>query len=65
MLQDILGEKTTLFADGVHTVLRGHENRNRRVVVLKGNVMQNSRSEAKGINARVNMNGTFGRSRRS
>ena len=60
MLQDILGEKTTLFADGVHTVLRGHENRNRRVVVLKGNVMQNSRSEAKGINARVNMNGTFG-----
>ena len=60
MLQDILGGKTTLFADGVHTVLRGHENRNRRVVVLKGNVMQNSRSEAKGINARVNMNGTFG-----
>ncbi len=60
MLQDILGGKTALFADGVQTVLRGHENRNRRVVVLKGNVMQNSRSEAKGINARVNMNGTFG-----
>ena len=60
MLQDILIEKTALFADGVQTVLRGHENRNRRVVLLKGDVIQNSRSESKGINARVNMNGTFG-----
>ena len=60
MLQDIIGSKTALFADGVQTVLRGHENRNRRVVLLKGNVVQNSRSEARGISARVNRNGTFG-----
>ena len=60
MLQDIIKTKTELFADGVQTVLRGHENRTRRVVLLKGNLVQNSRSEARGINARVNNNGTFG-----
>ena len=60
MLQDIIRSKTELFADGVQTVLRGHENRNRRVVLLKGNLVGNVRSEAKGISARVNSNGTFG-----
>ena len=60
MLQDIIGAKRELFADGVQTVLRGHENRSRRVVLLKGNLVQNSRSEAAGINARVNNRGTFG-----
>ena len=60
MLQDIIGTKRELFADGVQTVLRGHENRNRRVVLLKGNLVQNSRSEAAGISARVNNRGTFG-----
>lgn len=60
MLQDIIGNKRELFADGMQTVLRGQENRTRRVVLLKGNLVQNSRSEARGINARVNRNGTFG-----
>ena len=60
MLQDIIKAKTGLFADGVQTVLRGHENRTRRVVLLKGNLVQNARSEGRGINARVNNNGTFG-----
>ena len=60
MLQDIIGSKTALFADGVQTVLRGHENRTRRVALLKGNLVQNARSEAAGINARVNNHGTFG-----
>ena len=60
MLQDIIGSKTALFADAMQTVLRGHENRNRRVVLLKGNLVQNSRSDAAGINARVNNHGTFG-----
>ena len=45
MLQDIIQSKTALFADGVQTVLRGQENRNRRVVILKGNLVQNSRSD--------------------
>ena len=60
MLQDIIGAKRELFADGLQTVLRGHRNRNRRVVLLKGNLVQNSRSEGTGINARVNNHGTFG-----
>ena len=60
MLQDIIGTKKGLFADGVQTVLRGHENRQRRVVLLKGNLVQNARSEASGISARVNNRGTYG-----
>ena len=60
MLQDIIGAKKELFADGLQTVLRGHRNRSRRVVLLKGNLVQNSRSEGTGINARVNNHGTFG-----
>lgn len=60
MLQDIFTSSSTLFADGVQTVLRGHENRSRRVVLLKGNLVQNSRSEASGISARVNNRGTYG-----
>ncbi len=60
MLQDVIGSRTALFADDVQTVLRGQENRNRMVVLLKGNLVQNSRSEARGVNARVNLNGTYG-----
>ena len=60
MLQDIIGKQSRLFADGMQTVLRGQENRTRRVVLLKGNLVQNARSEAAGINARVNNRGTFG-----
>ena len=60
MFQDILEKKRELFADGVQTVLRGHSNRNRRVVILKGNIVQNTRSESSGISARVNNKGTFG-----
>ncbi len=60
MLEDIIASKKELFADGVQTVLRGHENRNRRVVLLKGNLVQNSRSETRGISARVNSSGVYG-----
>ncbi len=60
MLEDILESGRALFADGVQTVLRGHENRSRRVVLLKGNLVQNARSEAAGISARVNNRGTYG-----
>ena len=60
MLQDVLQSKCALFADGVQTVLRGQENRSRRVVMVKGNLVQNARSEEKGVSARVNRNGKFG-----
>ena len=49
MLNDILKAKKSLFADGVQTVLRGQENRNRRVVFLQGNLVGNVRSETRGF----------------
>ena len=60
MLNDILKTKKSLFADGVQTVLRGQENRNRRVVFLQGNLVGNVRSETRGVNARVCKNGVYG-----
>ena len=60
MLNDILKTKKSLFADGVQTVLRGQENRNRRVVFLQGNLVGNVRSESRGVCARVCKNGVYG-----
>ena len=60
MIEDLYTTCRELFADGVQTVLRGHENRNRTVVMLKGNLVQNVRTDTRGVNARVNKNGAFG-----
>ena len=60
MIADIISPQAKHFAPGVQTVLRGHENRSRRVVLLKGNLVQNSRSESRGISARVTKNGRYG-----
>ncbi len=60
MLQDVLKSKCTLFADGVQTILRGQENRTRRVVMVKGNLVQNARSDQRGVSARVNRDGMYG-----
>lgn len=60
MLTDIFEKEKALFEDGVQTVLRGQENRNRNVGILKGNLVTNSRSESRGINARVGKDGLFG-----
>ena len=60
MLHDILSGSTALFADGVQTVLRGHENRQRRVVLLNGNLVGNGRIGSRGISARVTKNGYHG-----
>ncbi len=60
MLNDILKTKKSLFEDGVQTVLRGQENRNRRVGFLQGNLVVNVRSESRGVNARVCKNGVYG-----
>ena len=60
MIQDIISPLAGRLADGVQTVLRGHENRSRRVVLTKGNLTQNSRSAGRGISARVTKNGRYG-----
>ncbi|WP_026653456.1 TldD/PmbA family protein [Butyrivibrio proteoclasticus] len=60
MLTDIFEKEKALFEDGAQTVLRAHENRNRVVSILKGNIVANSRSETRGISARVGKDGLFG-----
>ena len=39
MLQDIITPQKKRFADGVQTVMRGHENRSRGVMLLNGNLV--------------------------
>lgn len=60
MLQDIISKERDRFAEGMQTVLRGHENRSRSVVLLKGNLVRNTRNESRGISARVTKNGHYG-----
>ena len=60
MLQDILTAKKALFASGAHTELRGQNSRNRRTVLLNGDVVGNVRSDVSGISARVYKGGVYG-----
>ena len=53
MLQDILTARKGQFDPGVHTELRGQLNRQRRVVLLSGNVVANARADVSGVSARV------------
>ena len=60
MLQDILTARKALFATGAHTELRGQKSRNRRAVLLNGDVVGNTRSDVSGISARVYRGGVYG-----
>lgn len=60
MLNDVLSSQKSLFGTGTHTELRGQLNRSRRVGLLSGNVIQNSRSDISGVSARVYKNGVCG-----
>ena len=60
MLHDLLTPCKSLFAAGVHTELRGQNNRTRRVILLSGDVMSNIRSDVSGVSARVYENGVWG-----
>ena len=60
MLQDILTARKVLFTAGAHTELRGQNNRNRRAVLLNGDVIGNVRSDVSGVSARVYKNGVYG-----
>ncbi|WP_022760739.1 TldD/PmbA family protein [Butyrivibrio sp. AD3002] len=60
MLEDILLGQKSLFETGVQTVLRGQENRYRKIVIQNGNLVANERSEESGICARVYCNGAYG-----
>ncbi len=60
MLNDLITSKKNLFNDGVHTEIRAQENRDRRIVLLSGNLTTNTRSEVSGVSARVYKNGVYG-----
>ena len=60
MLNDILTEQKQFFAPDAHTELRGQLSRTRRVTLLSGNVIANTRSDVSGVSARVFKNGVWG-----
>lgn len=60
MLKDIITCKKSFFTDGVHTELRAQNNRDRKVVLVSGNLIRNTRSETSGVSARVYKNGVCG-----
>ena len=60
MLKDILSAGAFSFEAGAHTELRGQLNRNRRVILLSGSIVANTRSDISGISARVWKNGVCG-----
>ena len=59
MLQDIIRDNLE-FDAGAQTVVRGQENRAVRVALLKGDLVGNSRSIGRGVNARVRIGGSTG-----
>lgn len=60
MLEDILLKQKSYFETGLQTVLRGQENRYRSITIHNGNLVNNSRSEERGICARVYLAGAYG-----
>lgn len=56
----IISDKKSLFDSSCDTELRLQENRNRRVALVGGNLVQNVRTQSSGISARVYKNGVFG-----
>ena len=60
MLEDVISAKKALFESGAHTELRMQKNRERRVTLLAGNVVANTRSDIAGVSARVYRGGRYG-----
>ena len=59
MLEDIIKNHLE-FEKGAQIVVRGQENRQRRVSFLKGALIGNGRSVSRGLNARVRIGGSTG-----
>ena len=60
MLQDFISAKKSLFESGAHTELRMQRNRERSVMLLAGDIVDNTRSDAAGVSARVYRGGRCG-----
>ena len=60
MLNDNLTREAASFPSGAHTELRAQKNRTRRVTLLSGNLVANTRTDLSGVSARVYKNGAWG-----
>lgn len=60
MQKDVLYGCKALFAPAVHAELRMQANRQRRVTMMKGNIVSNVRTQSGGVCARVYRNGVWG-----
>ena len=60
MLQELFSGLKATFSASAQTELRGQLNRCRRVSMLAGNIVSNSRTDISGVSARVYKNGTYG-----
>lgn len=60
MLDSFVFEKKGLFLPGADTTVRVQKSRNRRIVLLGGNIVGNQRSESSGVSARVRRGGMYG-----
>ena len=60
MLQDTISAKKSMFDSDAHTELRLQKNRERDVVLLSGDIIENNRSDVAGVSARVYRGGRYG-----
>ena len=53
MIPDIVGNLRGSFAPGAHSELRAQRSLSRRVTLLKGSLVNNTRTDSQGVCARV------------
>ncbi len=60
MIPDIVGNLRGSFAPGAHSELRAQRSLSRRVTLLKGSLVNNTRTDSQGVCARVYQGGVYG-----
>ncbi len=60
MIPDIVGNLRGSFAPGAHSELRAQRSLSRRVTMLQGNLVNNTRTDSQGVSARVYQGGVYG-----
>lgn len=60
MIKDIVSSLSGSFVPGAHSELRTQRSLARRVVLLNGNLVGNTRQDSQGVSARVYENGVYG-----
>ena len=60
MIPDIISPLHASFAPGAHSELRAQRSLARRVTLLSGNLVSNTRTESQGVSARVYADGVYG-----